>query len=236
MSEWALKRFWQNAEVTGTEGGYAVTLDGRGVRTPAKTPLVVPTEALAREIAREWGEQQDRVDPDTMPYTRMANSALDKVAPQHAEVAGMLASYGDSDLLCYRADHPEGLAERQRQGWDPLLDWAHEALGARVSPVVGVMHRPQDTTALDRLAAEVHGQSSFALAAFHDLVSMSGSLVLGLAVVRGASPPEEAWALSRIDETWQEEQWGLDEDAAEIAHRKRGEFLHAAVFHSKADG
>jgi chaperone required for assembly of F1-ATPase len=236
MSEWALKRFWQNAEVTPVESGFAVTLDGRGVKTPAKTALVVPTEALAREIAGEWAAQEDKVDPTSMPFTRMANSALDKVTPQHAAVADMLAAYGDSDLLCYRADDPEGLAERQRQGWDPLLDWAEATYGARLVPVAGVIHQPQEPQALDRLSAEVHGQSSFQLAAFHDLVSMSGSLVLALAVIQGACAPEEAWALSRIDETWQEEQWGVDEEAAEIAQRKRGEFLHASVFHSLADG
>lgn len=234
MSEWAPKRFWQDAEVSPADNGYAVTLDGRGVKTPAKTSLVVPTEALAREIAAEWAAQEDRINPATMPFTRMANSALDKVAPQHAAVADMLAAYGDSDLLCYRADHPEGLVARQAEAWEPLLDWADETFGARLVPVIGVMHVAQDSAALARLTAEVHGQSAFALAAFHDLVSMSGSLVLALAVIRGACAPAEAWALSRIDETWQEEQWGVDEDAAKIAQRKRDEFLHAAVFHAMA--
>lgn len=234
MSEWALKRFWKNAEVAERPEGYAVTLDGRGVKTPAKTALVVPTEALAREIAAEWEAQEERVNPVTMPFTRMANSALDKVTPQQAAVADMLAAYGDSDLLCYRADHPEGLVERQTAGWDPLLDWADATFGARLVPVLGVMHQPQDKGALARLTAEVHGQSPFALAAFHDLVSMSGSLVLALAVIRGERDAETAWQLSRIDEVWQEEQWGVDEEAAEIAQRKRGEFLHAAVFHSLA--
>lgn len=236
MSEWAPKRFWQKAEVAQAEHGYAVTLDGRGVKTPAKTPLVVPTQALAQEIAAEWAAQQDRVNPATMPFTRMANSALDKVAPQHAAVADMLAAYGDSDLLCYRADSPAGLVDRQAAGWDPLLDWAEATYGARLVPVIGVMHHPQDPGALDRLTAQVHGQSAFALAAFHDLVSMSGSLVLALAVIRGERDPAEAWALSRIDETWQEEQWGVDEDAAALATRKCGEFMHAALFHSMADG
>jgi chaperone required for assembly of F1-ATPase len=230
MSEWALKRFWRNAEVAKTQTGYAVLLDGRGVKTPAKTPLVVPTERLAQKIATEWTAQEDRVDPTTMPFTRMANSALDKVAPQHSEVAEMLASYADSDLLCYRADTPQGLVDRQCAAWDPLLDWAADTYDARLTPVVGVMHRPQDAGALTRLSHEVHGQSSFELAAFHDLVSMSGSLVIGLAVVRDVCPAEEAWQVSRIDEIWQEDQWGQDEDAAIIAQRKRGEFLHAADF------
>lgn len=234
MSEWALKRFWKAAEVALEADGYTVTLDGRGIRTPAKARLVVPTEALAQAIAAEWQAQDAKVNPATMPFTRMTNSALDKVAPQHAEVAGMLADYGDSDLLCYRAQAPEALVERQRAAWDPLLDWAEEVYGARLAPVAGVMHRPQDADAVARLSREVHAQTAFQLAAFHDLVSMSGSLVIGLAVVRGARSAEEAWTLSRIDEHWQQEQWGADEEASEIAGAKRGEFIHAAVFHALA--
>lgn len=236
MSEWALKRFWKAAEAVPEADGYTVTLDGRGVRTPAKARLVVPTEALAQAIAQEWQAQDQRVDPSTMPFTRMANSALDKVVPQHAEVADMLAAYGDSDLLCYRAETPQALVDRQSAAWDPLLEWADTECNARLLPVSGVMHRPQSPEALERLSRAVHAQTAFQLAAFHDLVSMSGSLVLALAVVRGARTAEEAWALSRIDESWQEEQWGADEEAAEIAQRKRTEFLHAAVFHEMASG
>ena len=232
MSEWAPKRFWKNTDVTPVDGGYSVTLDGRGIKTPAKTPLVVPTEALARQIADEWQAQGEKVDPSSMPFTRMSNSALDKVATQHAEVADMLAAYGDSDLLCYRAVDPAGLVKRQSEAWDPVLDWAHETFGARLEPRAGVMHEPQDPGALGKLADQVHAMSPFALAAFHDLVSLSGSLVLGLAATRGYQEPEAIWALSRIDETWQEEQWGVDEEAAEVAAYKRGEFLHAARFYT----
>ncbi len=235
MSEWALKRFWKNAEVVQAEGGFTVTLDGRGIKTPAKATLIVPTAALAQEIAAEWDTQQEKVNPTTMPFTRMANSALDKVTPQQAAVADMLAAYGDSDLLCYRAEAPEELVERQTKNWDPLLDWAHARYDARLLPVAGVMHMPQNKEALAPLTAEVHSLSPFQLAAFHDLVSMSGSLVLALAVIQGERTPDDAWTLSRLDETWQEEQWGVDDDAAKIVARKRAEYLHAAVFYQLTD-
>lgn len=139
MSEWSMRRFWKEAGVVPEDGGFAVKLDGRGVKTPAKTPLVVPTMALAQAIADEWDAQGEKVDPTGMPFTRMANSALDKVRTQHAEVADMLAAYGDSDLLCYRADHPAELIARQAAGWDPLLAWAAEVLGAPLAPRVGVI-------------------------------------------------------------------------------------------------
>ncbi|MBS0125633.1 ATP12 family chaperone protein [Thetidibacter halocola] len=235
MSEWAPKRFWKSAEVTPQGAGWAVTLDGRPVRTPAKTPLVVPTEALARQIAAEWDAQEARVNPATMPFTRMSNSALDKVTLQHAEVADMLGAYGDADLLCYRADHPEELVSRQADAWDPVLDWAGAALGARLVPRLGVIHAPQDAAALARLSARVHTLDAFRLAAFHDLVSLTGSLILGFATAERLHDPDTLWSLSRIDETWQAEQWGADEEAQATAEYKRGEFNHAATYFQLAN-
>ncbi len=213
MSTWKAKRFWKEATVEACEGGFTVKLDGRGVKTPAKTPLVVPTEALARMIAAEWDAQEGAVRPETMPATRMANSALDKVAPQFDAVAAMLAEYGGTDLLCYRATEPQALISRQAEGWDPLLDWAAETLGARLLTGQGVMHVAQDPAAVAALARLLSEVSSFELAALHDLIAISGSLVLGLAVAHGRLSADEAFTLSRIDETWQAEQWGRDEDA-----------------------
>lgn len=213
MSTWKAKRFWKEATVEACEGGFTVKLDGRGVKTPAKTPLVVPTEALARMIAAEWDAQEGAVRPETMPATRMANSALDKVAPQFDAVAAMLAEYGGTDLLCYRATEPQTLISRQAEGWDPLLDWAAETLGARLLTGQGVMHVAQDPAAVAALARLLSEVSSFELAALHDLIAISGSLVLGLAVAHGRLSADEAFTLSRIDETWQAEQWGRDEDA-----------------------
>jgi chaperone required for assembly of F1-ATPase len=231
MSEWAPRRFWQDATTRSAEGGHTVILDDKPVRTPAKAPLVVPTEALAAQIAAEWQAQDERIDPGTMPFTRMANSAIDKVAVQHAAVADMLAAYGDADLLCYRADAPDSLVARQQEHWDPMLDWAEAALGARLQARSGVMHVAQPEAALQTLAARVHALDSFALAAFHDLVSLSGSLVLGFAATHDARPDDELWALSRLDETWQQEQWGVDEEAEAVARLKREAFLHAARFY-----
>ncbi len=226
-----MKRFWKAAEVVPSGDGYAVMLDGRGIKTPARRALVVPTEVLARAIAEEWQAQEDRVDPLTMPFTRTANSALDKVAVQHDEVADMLAAYGDSDLLCYRAEGPGELVARQAEAWDPMLDWAAEALGARLALRQGVMHRPQDPAALARLSAEVHALGAFQLAAFHDLVSMTGSLVLGFAAARQIRSPDAIWQLSRVDEIWQAEQWGEDEEATALAYLKASEFSLACRFH-----
>ncbi|SNR53983.1 ATP12 family chaperone protein [Puniceibacterium sediminis] len=230
MSEWAPKRFWKTAEVAEAEGGFGVTLDGRTVKTPAKASLVVPTSALAQAIAAEWDAQIEQIDPASMPYTRGANAAIDKVRIQHGEVADMLADYGDSDLLCYRADSPAELAARQAAGWDPMLDWAEARLGARLETRIGIMHAPQTPQAVTTLRQQVHNLDAFELAAFHDLVSLTGSLVLGFAAAFEQATAPEIWALSRIDEDWQQELWGADEEAQEVADRKQAAFLQAQRF------
>lgn len=230
MSEWAPKWFWTNSEVIETPEGLAVALDGRIIKTPAKATLALPTRAMAEAVAAEWQAQVEKVDPFSMPVTRSANAALDKVRPQQAEVVRMLADYGDSDLLCYRADKPMELVARQAAAWDPLLDWAAERLDARLEPRTGVMHIAQSDAALRNLEALVQKQDAFQLAAFHDLVSLSGSLVLAFAAIHQHRPPEQIWELSRLDEAWQEELWGVDEEAQETALRKKNAFLHAYRF------
>lgn len=230
MTDWSPRRFWTTASAVPVQGGFAVHLDARPVRTPQKSPLVLPSLALAQAIATEWQAQTDKVRPDTMPLTRIANSAIDKVAPQHDAVAAMLAAYGDSDLLCYRAEGPEGLVQRQAQAWDPLLTWASDALCGPLLPRTGVMHQAQSPASLDALGRLVRALDPFRLAAFHDLVALSGSLILALAVLKGRLTAQDAWALSRIDEDWQITHWGADEEATATALLKQNAFLETDRF------
>jgi chaperone required for assembly of F1-ATPase len=230
VSAWAAKRFWKQATAEACDGGYTVKLDGRAVKTPAKRPLVVPTQAMAQAIATEWDAQQGVVNPDSMPFTRAANSALDKVAVQFDEVAGLLAAYGDSDLLCYRATAPAELIARQAAVWDPILDWAAQELGAPLRVTSGVVYIAQPQDSIDRLTALVRDFTAFELAAVHDLIAISGSLLLALAVTRGRLSVKQAWDLSRIDETWQNEQWGIDEDAAALEALKQSALEQADRF------
>lgn len=230
MSEWTQRRFWTRADVEDRADGFSVLLDGRPVKTPARAALLLPTRAMAQAVAAEWDAQEETIDPFAMPVTRAANAAIDKVAPQHAEVAAMIAAYGETDLLCHRAEAPEALARRQAEAWDPLLDWAANALGAPLMPTIGVMPRPQPHESLARLADEVAGRTPFELTALHDLVSLSGSLVIGLAAIHDQATPEALWQLSRIDETWQEELWGTDAEAAEHGAARRRDFLNARRF------
>ncbi len=231
MSGWVKKRFWDGAEVSAVDGGFTVTLDGRAIKTPAKAPLVVPTRALAEIIAQEWRDQPKVIDPSRMPATRAANAAIDKVTGQQAEVAKLVAAYGDSDLVCYRAEGPSDLIDREAAAWDSILDWAAHRYSYRPVAYTGVMHAPQSPALLASLEADVARFGVFELTALHDLVAFSGSLLIGLAVTDRFATPEALWKASRVDEDWQIEQWGEDEEAQALTAGRQRAFLDAARFY-----
>jgi chaperone required for assembly of F1-ATPase len=226
---WSRRKFWDRATARASGAGFAVMLDAQPLRTPAGAPFAVPTKALAEAIAGEWDALEGEIVPARLPLTRLANTAIDRVAGAHAAVVATVADYGGADLLCYRAAAPEALAARQAAAWDPWLQWAARALGAPLLAVTGLVHHPQPDASLAALRGAVAACDPFALTALHELVALSGSLVLGLAVARDALAPEAAWDLSRIDETWQAEQWGTDAEAEAAAAGKRAEFLRAAA-------
>lgn len=227
---WAPRRFWRAASIAPAGTGHTVLLDDRPLRTPAKAPLILPTPALAKALAAEWDAQDGRIRPQTMPLTRAANAAIDRVAPNRPAVRAELAGYGETDLLCYRAAAPSALVARQAATWDPLLDWAAASLGARLVTVEGVMHQPQPAPALAALAAALAEADDFALTALHELVSLSGSLVIGLAILHHHAPAEDLWEAAHLDQTWQAEQWGADAEAAAELALRRAAFLQARDF------
>ena len=235
MSAWAAKRFWKTVSVATVDGGFAVHLDARQVKTPSKRPLILPTRAMADAVALEWDAQQGLIRPDDMPMTRYANSALEKVAPQFDAVADHLASYAETDLLCYRATGPQGLIDRQNAAWEPWLNWTARDLDAPLVAVAGVMYIPQSPVSLSRLHAQMDLMTAFHLSAFHDLVAISGSFVLGLAMARGLIDAAQGFALSRIDEEWQIEQWGQDDEAMALAASKARALAQALAFYGFAE-
>jgi chaperone required for assembly of F1-ATPase len=231
MSEWKARRFWTGATVRQVaDRGWEVTLDERPVRTPGKLALALPTMRLAQAIAAEWDAQSEVIDPTTMPLTRAANSAIEKVAVQFDGVVSMLADYGATDLLSYRADQPETLIRMQAEAWDPLIDWSATCLHAPLRITHGVIPVPQDPDALARLRSHLSGLDPFGLMAMHDLVTVPGSLIIGLGVAHGRINGEEAHRLSRIDEAFQASQWGEDEEAMQAAESRRQAILSAERF------
>lgn len=226
-----MKRFYKAVAAVPTDGAFAIHLDGRAVKTPARHPLIIPAApALARAVAAEWAAQEDKVDPRTMPLTGLANAAIDGVAPDRDTFAAGLAAYGETDLLCYRADGPADLVTRQAAIWDPLLDWASGRYDIAFAVATGIVHRAQPPATLARLAEAVAARDTFALAALSPLVTISGSLVIALAVAEGAIDPGSAFDAAHLDELWQAEQWGEDSLAADARTARRADFTAAARF------
>lgn len=218
-----MKRFWKDVSV---EAG-AVLLDGRAIRTPARAPLVLPSHALADALADEWRAVGAEVDPRAMPLTGLANAAIDKVGPDVASFAAGLASYGETDLLCYRAEMPPALAAWQAQVWDPLLDWAQARYDIAFVVTAGIVHRAQPPATLTRLSSEIAARSRFELAALLPIVTIGGSLVVALMLAEHAIGSDAAFDATHLDELWQADLWGEEWMAADARALRRADFASA---------
>lgn len=218
------KRFYKHAAVEQRGGGFAVTLDGRGIRTPGKREVVVPTADFAAALAAEWDAQGEHVDPRTMPLTRIVNSAIDAVETRKREVADDIAAFAGSDLVCYRAESPDALVRRQADAWNPVLAWAKRELGAAFELRAGLMPIDQPPEALDAVRRKLADLDALSLSALHVLTTISGSALLAIAHWQGELSADEAWRASTVDETWQREQWGQDAEAEAHAALRRAEF------------
>lgn len=225
-----MKRFWKDVRAVERDCGWGVELDGRPLRTPARSALLVPTATLAQAIADEWKNAGETIDPRAMPLTGFANAAIDRVAPDPEAFAADLAEYGACDLLCYRAESPGALAERQAAAWDPLLAWARRRFDVDFGITLSIIHMPQPQATVDRLAHAVAALDPLRLAALSPLVTIGGSLVAALAVVEGAVTPEDAWQAVSLDERWQREQWGADAEAEAVLANRGRDYMAAARF------
>lgn len=228
MSLRQAKRFYSETGIGPAEGGFTVVLDGKPVRTPAATVLVLPTQPLAQAISDEWAAQDEEIIPASMPVMQLSVTAVERVAPARAEVVERIAQYGASDLLCYRAEGPEDLVKRQDADWQPLLDWAAETLGAKLNVTAGIIPVEQDEGALAALRNAVGGHDDMELTALAEISQICGSLVIGLAVTTGRLGWEAAFEASRLDDSWQAERWGKDGEQTDNLTRLRND-LEAAV-------
>jgi len=223
------KRFYREVAVARTaDGAFTVTLDGRTARTPQRAPLAVPSQAAAERVAQEWRAQRDVIDPASMPATRLVASAIDAVAADAASVRAEIVKYAGSDLVCYRAGEPEGLVARQAAAWDPVLDWARSVLEARFVLVEGVTFAEQPPHTLASLAARLAPLDAFALAAVHVMTTLSGSALIATMVADGAITAGDAWRAAHVDEDWNIERWGADDEASARREARRREFEAAA--------
>ena len=225
-----MKRFWKSAAAVEADGGFAVELDGRRPRTPARAELIVPTKSLADAIAAEWNECGEEVDPRAMPLTGLANAAIDRVAADKDAFAASLAKYAETDLTCYRAEGPQTLVARQAESWDALLGWARRRYDVDFATCSGVMHVAQPEETVRKLGHAVASLDAFHLAGLSPLVTIGGSLVAALAVLEEMMPATEAWEAVSLDDRWQMEQWGADAEAEAALDARRRDFLAGARF------
>jgi chaperone required for assembly of F1-ATPase len=207
------RRFYKNAAAGPHENGFALFLDGKMVKTPGRKPLAVASRVVANALAAEWDGQGERVDPSTMPVTRIVNAAIDRVAGEMEAVRAEIVKYAGTDLICYRADAPQSLVDVQEATWDPLVTWAREVLDARFVLAAGVVPVPQNETALAAIDRAVAPFDALELAALSTVTTLTGSAVIALALARGRLSAEEAWTAAYVDEDWQMSQWGRDEAA-----------------------
>ena len=227
----APRRFYETATVAAAPAGFAVRLDGRPVRTPGRGLLTAPTREIASGIAAEWDAQGERIDPTTMPLTRLANTAIDGVADRMDEVRADVVRYAGSDLLCYRAERPHGLVEREATAWDPLLTWAAKDLRANFVLGQGIVHVAQPSEALTRFANAVATvDTPFRVTGLHVMTALTGSAIVALAVTLGELDVDSAWSAAHVEENWNIHQWGADEEAAARRATREVDMRAAALF------
>lgn len=231
-----MRRVYREVTTRPAEGGWAIALDARPMRTPARRELVVPSAALATAIAAEWDSQKDEIRPATMPLTRLAATAIDRTGAQRDLVVAETANYAGTDLVCYRADRPPALVARQQAEWQPLIDWAMLRYDAGLAVTNGILPQPQSPAALKAFAAAVAAQGAFRLTALHAMTAACGSLVIALALMEGRLDAAAAFAVSQLDETFQIEAWGEDSEAAARRRALAEDIAAAARFVRLLDG
>lgn len=224
MTAGPARRFYKQVAVTGAAAPFAITLDERTLRTPLKRPLDLPTKALADALAAEWEAQAEKIEPHTMPFTKLANTVLDRVATDKDRIVGEIVDFAGSDLVCYRAANPPDLVERQARIWQPVLDWARTKFGGEFQATEGILHIAQPEASLAALRDYLSTKSPWALTALHNMTTLTGSALISAMAAEKVLLPAEAWLAAHVDEDWQIEQWGWDEEARHRRDFRKREF------------
>lgn len=230
MSEWQARVFWEEVEVIPLENGFGITLDSKLVKTPKQYTLKVPTKSLALGIEKEFLSQHEVINPNTMEFTRLANTAIDQVTPHRERIVHSLTEYAHTDLLYHFAPEPQELTEIQEKNWKPLIQWIESTLGVSINSGYGIMPIHQHPETIEVFQGELKKMNNFLLTSFSDIVPLLGSLILGLALLRGLKTVEETWHLSRIDTDYQSTKWGKDHEDLAAEALKKKDFIKAYEF------
>ena len=225
-----MKRFYENAAVISLAEGFSVELDGREVKTPEKRSNYSPTKAMADVICAEWNAQGDKVIPDSMPIAKMQNTAIDRVDARRDDLIAELVKYAGTDLLCYHSEFPQDLAERQMKVWQPLLDWVAKNHDVTLKVTMGILHVEQEAVQLEKIGEILQSLDSFSLTAFYTITTLCRSVSIALNVFGGNITVDQAWAAAQLDDNYQIEQWGIDDEAKIRQDNMKAELDAAALF------
>lgn len=224
------RRFYKEVGINGEASGFAILLDGRPIKTPMKQGLLLPNEAMAEAVAEEWRQQGEHIDHETMIFTKLANTALDRVRGREDEIIGEITSYAASDLLLYRATEPQSLSQREEEHWGPCLTWLKESHNITFTCAGGIIHVTQEEAELEKFSYLFKSYTPFALTAIHNMTTLTGSAILALTVTKGENTPQAAWQAAHVDEDFQIERWGEDAEAKRRRKTREGDFLAAHQF------
>ncbi len=230
MNEWAGRKFWKEVRVIELSTGFGIQLDGKFAMTPGKNPLVVSHLSLAEKMFEEFQNQEQKINPATMPFTRRTNTTIDRIPDTRNEIVDTLLNYGHTDLVCYRATSPPELIKWQSKHWDPVITLLEKKLSIRMKTGEGIIPFEQNSLAIDAFSKKIHSFDNFLLCGFSELVPLLGSLVLSFSYLYGFGSKDHIWKLSRIDEEWQEKKWGIDPEAQRVAENHYKDFQVACFF------
>lgn len=226
----AAKRFWKTTNVITTDAGWMIALDGRNVKTPAGIPVTLASQKLAEVVAEEWKAQEDKIDPATMPHFRYVVTAIDRVTPQRPDIISQLAGFSGNDMLCYRDPDQNELANEQLKRWGPLLDWADETYGIKLETGTGILPIKQSADTLSRAHHMLVEKDDFRLAGLYNLISLSGSFIIGIAIEQGRLIPQDGFELAFLDELWQSKKWGSDSEAENRRQTIKQDMIEATSY------
>lgn len=231
----AAKRFWETTSVTMTDDGWVITLDGRAIKTPAGQTVALSSQKLAEKVGEEWKAQEDKINPVTMPYFRYVVTAIDRVTPQRSDIISQLVRFSANDMLCYRDPVQLELAAEQHRRWNPMLEWAASQHGIKLETGAGVMPIKQADDTLKTAEGLLTDKDDFRLAGLYNLISLSGSFIIGVAIEQGRVAAEEGFDLAFLDELWQAQKWGSDTEADDRRKMIKQNMIEASAYLSLLD-
>ncbi len=211
------------------DGNFMIKVDGQVFKTP-NGETVVGNGMLIKALAEELKTQKTELNFHDMPLTRYVFTAFDRVRGRRDSVINEIVRYVETDLLCYRVSSPQELVKKQDKLWQPLVDWSKDKYGIGLITSVGTLSILQDPATLKKVHQIIKLMNNFRLTGMYKAVALSGSAIVGLAILEGTLTVEKAWKIANLEESWQLERWGHDTELLERLTISKKEFADLGHF------